>query len=58
MDWAAWSRESVTLISARARELFERHGIAEHAPYRWDIATARFAIGNAREWVYTPRWYR
>ncbi|NVB85791.1 MAG: hypothetical protein HOV81_45935 [Kofleriaceae bacterium] len=47
MDWAAWSRDSVSQLSARARDLLARHSLAESAPYRWDLETAALKLGNA-----------
>jgi hypothetical protein len=46
MDWAAWSRDSVAQLSARARDLLARHSLAEGAPYRWDLETAALTIGD------------
>src|SRR5215471_8467677 len=46
MDWGAWSRESVSLMTARTRELLAQHGIAMGAPYHWDLDTGAIVIAT------------
>jgi hypothetical protein len=46
MDWSNWSRESVSLMATRTRELLDRHGIPPRAAYRWDLETATLVIGG------------
>ena len=47
MDWGAWSREAVTLMTTRTRDLLERHGLAAGSPYRWDLEAGTLVIGEA-----------
>ncbi len=46
MDWSSWSRESVSLMATRTRELLDRRGIPPSASYRWDLETATLVIGG------------
>src|SRR5262245_56391000 len=48
MDWGAWSRESVSLMTARTRELLAQHGIAMGASYHWDLDTGAIVIGDVK----------
>jgi len=48
MDWGAWSRDSVTLMATRTRELLVRQGVAMGGDYRWDLDAATLAIGGAQ----------
>jgi hypothetical protein len=45
MDWAAWSRESVTLMSQRTRDLIARHELGADTDYHWNIESATMTIG-------------
>jgi hypothetical protein len=46
MDWAAWSRESVALMSRRTTELLRRHAVPEGCACRWDLDAGRLDIGG------------
>jgi len=46
MDWAAWSRESASLMAVRTRELLAQHGIEMGSTYHWDLDAAVFVIGG------------
>jgi hypothetical protein len=41
MDWGAWSREAVAMMSERSRRL------EAGAAYRWDLDDAQFVLGEA-----------
>jgi hypothetical protein len=45
MDWSAWSREAVALMSARTRELLAT-SLATKDPYRWDLDAGVLVIGD------------
>jgi hypothetical protein len=47
MDWAAWSREAVELMSLRTKEFLQRHGLEPGAPYRWDLDLAEMRMGTS-----------
>jgi hypothetical protein len=47
MDWAAWSREAVALMSARMTELMSRHGLEAAARCHWDLEAGKITIGDA-----------
>jgi hypothetical protein len=40
-DWAAWSREAVSLLQQRNDRWLARFGLSKGAPYRWDLDAAR-----------------
>jgi len=46
MDWGAWSRAAVALMSDRMRELCTRYRLAPGSPYHWDLEAAAFTIGD------------
>lgn len=48
MDWGAWSRESVSLMAARTRELLEKHRIVMGSKYHWDLDAAAIEIGGVQ----------
>ncbi|HEX7700795.1 MAG TPA: hypothetical protein VF403_08740 [Kofleriaceae bacterium] len=47
MDWGAWSKEAVSLMTARTRELLARHSIPTSAAYHWDLDAGVIVIGEA-----------
>jgi hypothetical protein len=53
MDWGAWSRDSVTIMTTRTRELVERHQVPLGAAYRWDLDTGSMMLGDATFRVVT-----
>jgi hypothetical protein len=46
MDWGAWSRECVSLMAARTRDLLARHRIAMGSRYHWDLDAGVIEIGG------------
>jgi hypothetical protein len=46
MDWAAWSRESASLMAARTDELLAHHRIEIGGDYRWDLDAATMVIAG------------
>lgn len=45
MDWSAWSREAVTMMSQRTRDLFARNKLGADTDYKWSIEDATMTIG-------------
>lgn len=45
MDWTAWSREAVTLMSQRTRDLIARNKLGADTDYHWNIDDAIMTIG-------------
>lgn len=45
MDWAAWGREAVTMMSQRTRDLIARHKLGADTDYHWSIEDATMTLG-------------
>jgi hypothetical protein len=46
MDWGAWSREAVSMMSARTTALLAKHALPTGAPYRWQLDRAVLVVGD------------
>jgi hypothetical protein len=46
MDWAAWSRESASLMATRTDELLAHHRIEMGSDYHWDLDAATMVIAG------------
>ncbi|HEX3866335.1 MAG TPA: hypothetical protein VHV78_06255 [Gemmatimonadaceae bacterium] len=49
-DWAAWSRDAVSLMTQRNDAWMAKFSVAQGATYRWDLDAAElaFACGEQR----------
>jgi hypothetical protein len=46
VNWGAWSREAVSLMAARTRELLARNELAMGSEYWWDLDAGTIVIGG------------
>ena len=46
MDWGAWTRETVSLMARRTRELLERNEIPRGSTYHWDLDAGSMVVNG------------